>query len=154
MLKSCSTSWNLMQHCTAIVSQLHIVFFMYKNITKITKFGHMCCPLKEQMYIEKHARTQPKKTPFMLVTTQSIPYLQIYTKPLKAFEAFTPSYNPLFLPSHHFPSPSIFSLSERLQLGKRPGWSFFEREEMWELITNTLSHSHHAIWYSLSTCVN
>lgn len=98
------TPWNLMQDCTALLSPLHVVF-MCRTLHKIC----VCCPLKKNKCTPKCMRTHNQNKRFWcLATTQSIPYLQEHTKPLREFEALTPSSGPLLIPSHHLPSLCYF----------------------------------------------
>lgn len=70
-----------------------------------------------------------------------------------SYELLKPKTYPQALCSHLY-TTCTYPNSEQLHLRMRPRRSLFEIWEMWEWITITVSHSHHAIWYSLSTCVN
>ena len=84
MLKSCTTSWNLMQDCTALLSQLRMVF------TKNNKISTYMCVLFTRR-INAHwniCKNTTKTNAFWcLWAHKRMPYLQKHTKPLGAFEA-------------------------------------------------------------------
>ncbi len=117
MLESYSASWNFMQDCRALLSQLRCFYKREQN----KMWTYMCVIHWKNKRTLKHMHTpNHNKGHWSLWPHKAYLIFKKHTKPLRAFEA---SHHPLALCSYRhitYTSPDCvtFSLSEQLQLRK------------------------------------